>query len=113
MSQYFYDINGKTVNLATEATPKRISAYLSVFGKTKLSELIIPGKQNIEDAAKGMNVMLLDAIGDASTSQKILNACTDHVFSQEDAENVDSEIIGRIALDFFLSLIVKYFRQPK
>lgn len=113
MNQYTYDINGKSVKLATEATPKRITAFCQIFGKNKLSELIMPNFGDAASAAKGMNVQLLDAIGDASLTMKILNACTDTEFTQEQAADVDSELSGRIATDFFLLLIVKYFRQAK
>lgn len=113
MIEYVYDINGKQVKLATLATPKRISAYCQIFGKNKLSELIMPDQKSPVEAAKGMNVQLLDAIGDSTLTQKILNTCTDTEFTLEEAAEVDSEITGRIALDFFLLLIVKYFRQPK
>ena len=113
MSEFVYDINGKQVKLAAIATPKRISAYCQVFGKNKLSELIMPNSQSIDESARGMNTLLLDAIGDSSMTQKILNACTEEIFTVDEAAEVDSEITGRIALDFFLLLIVKYFRQPK
>lgn len=113
MSEFVYDINGTPVKLASIATPKRISAYCSIFGKNKLSELIMPSSQTVGEAAKGMNVLLLDAIGDSAMTQKLLNACTEHEFTLEEASEVDSELTGKIALDFFLLLIVKYFRQAK
>ncbi|MFZ4620978.1 MAG: hypothetical protein ACOYNS_10485, partial [Bacteroidota bacterium] len=109
MNEFTYDINGQSVKLATLATPKRINAFCAVFGKTKLSELIMPNSGDAASAAKGMNVQLLDAIGDASLTMKILNACTDMEFTLEQAADVDSELTGRIATDFFLLLIVKYF----
>jgi hypothetical protein len=113
MNEFIYDIDGQSVKLATLATPKRITAFCAVFGKTKLSELIMPANQSVNDAAKGMSVLMLDAIGDAAMAQKILNACTEREFTVEEASEVDSELIGKIATDFFLLLIVKYFRQQR
>ncbi|NUN68822.1 MAG: hypothetical protein HUU02_03830 [Bacteroidetes bacterium] len=113
MSNYEYSIAGRTIHLASIVTPKRISEFCTIFGKKKLSELIIPGADKINDTASGMNRMLLDAMGDADLAHRILCTCTDAEISLEEAAEVDSEIIGRIATDFFLLLIVKYFRQPK
>lgn len=113
MSTFTYTIGEKTVQLASVITPRRISEYCAIFGKTKLSELIAPKASDISAAASGMSHLLLDAMGDAKLAQRILSTCTESTFTEEEAADVDSELIGRIATDFFLLLIVKYFGQGK
>jgi len=94
-------------------TPKRISEYCEIFGKKKPSELILPAVDKINAVSAEMSSMLLDAMGDAALAQRIVCTCTDAEVTLEEAAEVDSEIVGRIATDFFLLLIVKYFRQPR
>ncbi len=113
MTPYTYTINDKEIHLATVITPNRIAEFCSIFGKTKLSELIVPGDAAAKDTVSGMSRIVLDAIGDAKTSKRILNACTDREFTEEEAGNVDGVLIGQIATDFFLLLVVKLFARPK
>ncbi len=110
--EYLYEINGEQVKLAEKATPKRITEFCRIFGKTNMSELLVP-KDSIDGSAKKMSGLLLDAIGDSSLTQRILNCCTEKTFTIEEAGEADAEITGRIATDFFLQLIVKFFRQQK
>jgi len=112
MNRPTYKIQGKDIELAIP-TPKRISQFLTIYGKKKLSDLFLPGNESIDSAAKEFGTISLDVTGNSDTASKILCICLAEDVSSDVAADLPVDLIAQVNMDFFLQLILTYYRQVK
>ncbi|KAB2967511.1 hypothetical protein [Zoogloea sp.] len=112
MNSTTYAIGGRDLSLA-EPTPKRISAFLEVFGKQRLSELFLPAAEKVDEAGRQFGKIALDMTGDSATAAKVLTACLTEPVDEETAGGLPVDLISRVTMDFFLTLMLTYYGRGK